>query len=52
MHQNNRSYEGDFFLLTEARAKAEGDTAERARAWAEAKAREKAEIARIAAEAR
>ena len=34
------------------RAKAESDTAERARAWDEAKAREKAEITRITAESR
>ena len=52
MHQNNRSYKGDFFLSTEARAKSEAETAERARAWSEAKAREKAEIARISSEAR
>ena len=36
----------------EAREKAEADTAERSRAWAESKAREKSEIARICSKAR
>ena len=52
MHQKNRSYEGEFLLLTEARAKSEAETTERARAWAEAKAREKVDISRISSEAR
>ena len=52
MHQNNRSYKGEFFLLIEARGEAEAENAERERAWSEAKSREKAEIARIYAEAR
>ena len=39
-------------LLTEARVKAEAETAERAREWSKAKAREKAEIDRITAEDR
>ena len=38
--------------MREARAEVEAETVDMARAWAEAKAREKAEIARIAAEAR